>query len=157
MKILLPVNDFTHSYSRLLLEWMVHTLIRSEVGLYLLHIVPISFTEYSVSLMSEEEGQQSIGAVRYWLESQGFTVKKALSITSYDNIADEICKYANQWQVNQILMTTNGKSSFMNILMGNVSERVFKLAKQPVLVLNLGKKPALKISHIDKVTACSVK
>ena len=59
----------------------------------------------------------------------------AQSTLAYGNAADEILKYAQNNQVDLIIMTTHGRSGISRWLFGNVADRVSHHSTVPVLII----------------------
>jgi nucleotide-binding universal stress UspA family protein len=59
----------------------------------------------------------------------------AQSTLAYGNAADEILKYAQNNQVDLIIMTTHGRSGVSRWLFGNVADRVSHHSTVPVLII----------------------
>jgi nucleotide-binding universal stress UspA family protein len=59
----------------------------------------------------------------------------ARSTLTYGNAADEILKYAQNNQIDLIIMTTHGRSGVSRWLFGNVADRVSHHSTVPVLIV----------------------
>ena len=61
-------------------------------------------------------------------------VKHSMVITR-GHIAEEIIKLANKEKVDMIVMGAKGRTSFVDMLIGSVAQRISSSAKQPVLLI----------------------
>ncbi len=146
MKILIPIDG--SECTKIVLTWASQFLTHHEHSIYLLHV--ISFTpELPVTDWQVEEGIRMLNDAKVYLEEKGLTVLKAEYLLGTP--AEAICDYANENHVSQILMGSHGRTGVSKLLMGSVSESVFKHARQPVLILNTGQQLSLMMSHPEKI------
>jgi len=158
MKILLPIDG--SDYSNATLKWAAKILDKQNTELYLLSVietVPLAAALPPVGVSYENEKRATVNilkAGRTLLEDCGFCVKEAYDVLS-DDSAFSICEYADKKEVDQIIIGSQGKTGLDSIWMGNVSQKVFRDANQPVLLINNIQHPDMttfKLSHVDKKT-----
>ena len=81
----------------------------------------------------QQEAENYIkAATQKFLQLSGITAHFTLA---YGNAADEILKYAQNNQVDLIIMTTHGRSGVSRWLFGNVADRVSHHSIVPVLII----------------------
>lgn len=88
---------------------------------------------------------------KVFMEELGCRVVKADYIETVGPVGHAICAYADSCGIDLIMMGAHGKTGLSNLLMGSVSQDVFRHAKQPVVVFNMTRIPSLHISHIDQI------
>lgn len=64
--------------------------------------------------------------------------------------ASAICDFADQKGMDLIVIGSHGDHGLNRMLMGSVSERVFRQAGQPVIVVRNDKAHTVEISHFDR-------
>lgn len=133
MKILIPIDG--SQYSQATLAWATRFFDKGQHEFYLLHVVYYT-PEAFVSDLELEEATKLLENARVFMEQKGFTVAEAKYVLGTPS--DTICKYADEMGIDQIVMGSHGRTGLARLVMGSVSEGVFRQAKQPVLVLNTG-------------------
>jgi nucleotide-binding universal stress UspA family protein len=155
MKILLPIDG--SDCARQTVEWASEfygkTHEKSAIEFYLLHVVEL-IPEIPVSDYELEESIKMLQETRSLLESKGFKVAGTHYVI--ERPARAICLYADEQNVDQIVMGSHGRQGLAKFLMGSVSEEVFKQAKQSVFIYNNGPKPSLTVSQVDHVHMAEV-
>ena len=76
-------------------------------------------------------------------------MEKAEYTTFHEAVA-AICQYADEIQADLIVIGSHGYQGLAKFLMGSVSERVFKEANQPVIIVRNDKSHSIEISHFDE-------
>ncbi len=151
MKILLPIDGSPCATQTL--TWAAGFLDKVQAEIYLLcvaHYIPttpeVAYIGYEYEI---EATQEVLKKAQTQLFQAGFNTVK----TDYrvGGAAEEICKYANEQNIDQIILGSHGRTGLANMLFGSVSHDVFKYAKQPVLVYNNSEAPSLEISHLDQI------
>jgi nucleotide-binding universal stress UspA family protein len=131
MKVLLPIDNSECSQSTL--RWATRFLDRETVQIHLLDVLLytdcIPVTDYET-----EEARRVLEEAKEFLVKHGFDVQKITSLTG--NPVQDICDYADDNKIDQILMGSHCRHGVAKLLMGSVSEKVFKQAKQPVLIIS---------------------
>jgi len=85
---------------------------------------------------AKEAGEKYLAQVEENLKSQGFSVKTILIQAGlYQSAAEAILNYADNNQIDLIVMTTHGRSGITRWAFGNVSERVVRSSRKPVLTI----------------------
>lgn len=79
-----------------------------------------------------EHGQAALATVRARLDAAGMAYSSHISIGTP---AEAIVQYANEHQVDQIVIGARGQGSLSSLLLGSVVDKVLHLARQPVLVV----------------------
>jgi nucleotide-binding universal stress UspA family protein len=146
MKVLLPIDG--SDCSQKTLEWVTQLLDKATIDLYLIHILEF-IPEIPVSDQDVDDTKRILHDAKIFLENKGFRVVKNEYVI--DRAAKAICEYADEQGIEQIIMSSHGRKGLAKVLMGSVSEEVFKKAKQPVLIYNNGPNPSLNISHINQL------
>lgn len=156
MKILLPIEDSENSLKTI--QWacdFFKTNNKAELEIYLLHVIPlyIFHDDMMRPLVQNYENKESfriLEEAKHQLGLCGYQVQDAYYVIG--DAAAEICKYADEKGIEHILMGSHGRTGLGKVLMGSVSEEVFKKAKQSVIVLNNNnKKLSLTVNHIDEI------
>lgn len=60
---------------------------------------------------------------------------KAVAIVGSDEPASDICKYANEHEIDVIVMTGQGRGAMESLFVGSTVQKVLRVAKSPVLVV----------------------
>lgn len=157
MKVLIPIDG--SECGRSTLEWATGFLDKTSAQIYLLHVIAIPQTSYITPEipMTEYDVKDAIALldeVRILLENKGFVVEEAQYILG--DPARAICQYADDKEIEQIIIGSHGHQGLAEFLMGSVSKDVFKRAKQPVLLINNGKKSSIALSHPEQVALYQV-
>lgn len=146
MKVLLPIDGSDCAMRTL--AWASGFLSPRRVRIYLLHVIPQSSvvppTEHEV-----RDARHLLAEAQHRMTEACFTVVSAEYVVG--DPARAICAYADEAGIDQIVLGSHGRQGLARFLMGSISADVFKMARQPVLVLNNGDRPSLRISHIDQV------
>jgi nucleotide-binding universal stress UspA family protein len=147
MKVLLPIDGSDSSQKTL--RWAVHFLNKQTARIFLLTIIelPPGVPPIDVDF---NKAEQHLKEARNLLESNGYLVEKQNYIIA--DPAPAICQYAEDEDVDQIIIGSHGKQGVAKFLMGSVSEAVFNHAKRPVLVLKNDHHATIQMSHTDKVS-----
>ncbi len=142
MKILIPIDG--SDCSKKTLSWSANFLEPDRSEIYLVHV--IYFTPQAfVSDLEIEEGIKMLDEAKQYFERKGFTVKESKYVLGTPS--DAICEFADEMNVDQIIIGSHGRQGLARFLMGSVSEGVFKCASQPVILVNNGPKSSIAISH----------
>lgn len=83
----------------------------------------------------ESAGHEAVGAVEDRASADGVAVQAVLR---HGPVHRRIIEYADEADVDLIVMGTHGRSGLDRLLLGSVTERVVRQADQPVLVTRLG-------------------
>ncbi len=150
MNILIPVDG---SDSAL---WTIRQagkfLNRQESAIYLFMVLVPVPAELPWALCNPEDEP----AVRGLLEEARQQAQQAgLRVISteyriFHEPASAICEYATQKDLDLIVIGSHGYHGLSRFLMGSVSERVFRQARQPVIIVRNDKEHTVEISHFDR-------
>lgn len=151
MRVLLPIDE--SECTQRTLDWVAGFLSKTDMQLYLLHVVDtVSSTmrapEAPIAEFETDTAKALLENAKAKMTGHGFTVVEAKYIL--DNPVNAICRYADEKGIHQIIMGSHGRTGLAHLLMGSVSEGVFRKAKQPVLVINTGVHPAIAMSHPEQ-------
>lgn len=126
MKVLIPVDGSESAQA--MLEWASRMLNKSDASIYLLTVISDAMTaEYKL-----EEALQVLDAAKSQMEAQGATVAKSEYMTG--DPVERICQYADDENVDQILLGSHGRSGLAKVLLGSVSEGVLERCGRPVFI-----------------------
>lgn len=146
MKILLPIDG--SDCCKAALDWASKFLVKTRDWIYLVNVIYFTPDAF-VSDTEIENGIVMLNEAKTFFEKKGFQVVKSEYVLGMPSQA--ICNFADEHQIDQIIIGSHGRQGFNRFLMGSISEGVFKYAKQPVFVINNGPDSTLSISHTDKV------
>ncbi len=146
MKILLPVDG--SQGAKKTLAWAAQFLDKQKSQVHLLYAAMLS-VEAPMVEFQEEEGQRIVNEAKADMERLGFQVQKAEYV--FDTPENGILKYADEHEIDEIIMGTHGFRGITKLLLGSVSESVFKHARQPVIIVNNTPEQSLKISRMNQV------
>jgi nucleotide-binding universal stress UspA family protein len=141
-RILVPFDFSEHSEKAF--TWALAMAERWRARLLLLHVVPqpsypsmvmgtFNVAEFEASLRADAEAR----AKEFVGKSQRRTVQVDTQVVTGEPFGD-ICRIAEQEQVDLIIMGSHGRTGLGHVLLGSVAERVVRHAPCPVLVV--GKK-----------------
>ncbi|MDR4516525.1 MAG: universal stress protein [Nitrosomonas sp.] len=71
------------------------------------------------------------------IANQNFSGKQVNTdvVISNEDVASEICKYADDHAIDMIVMTGQGRGALGNLFIGSTVQKVLRMTKQPVLVI----------------------
>ncbi len=145
MRILIPIDDSKGSNATL--SWASQFLDKNNAQLFLLTIYP----ETAIGNAEEmEQVNQILETGKTFLLHHGFQVIESAS--RLGSPVETICGFADEKQIDEIIMGSHFHHTLTEQFMGTVSQKVFEEAHQPVLVLNHTQKPFLEISHLKELT-----
>lgn len=145
-KVLMPVDGSRGS--KRTLEWAAGFLDKDKTTICLLNVYDFT-PEGRHRYPSVEESQRFLQESRSFLEEHGF--RQVESTMVHGSPGQTICDYADNNQVDQIIIGSHGNRGIGNFLMGSTTRAVFECADQPVIVLNNTDRPTLRISHPEDV------
>lgn len=150
MKVLIPVDGSERSLETIREAARILDKATAQVFLFLV-VVPV-VAELPTALLQESEEEAAAAILRdaerearnagLWVADKEYRI--------FHDPASAICDYANEKQMDRIIIGSHGYQGFARFLMGSVSERVFKQAEQPVIVIRNDKTHSVEISHFDK-------
>lgn len=142
MKILLPIDGSDCSHKTL--RWAADLFRnRPDIEFHLLEVISITpdtmTVEYDVS-----DANKTLNAARKTLEEMGCRVTQ--SSYALGDVVNRICEYAEDADIDQILIGSHGRTGLSKLLMGSVSVAVMERSKCPVtLYRNVERSP---IRHV---------
>jgi nucleotide-binding universal stress UspA family protein len=149
MKVLIPVDGSEQSLYTI--KAAARFLNKEISQIYLLTIrVPIAAEVPWALLEDEEAAIKTLSKAKQEVQSAGFKFEKSEYATFHEP-ASAICEYADEIQADLILMGSHGYQGLAKFLMGSVSEKVFREAKQPVIIVRNDKSHTVEISHFEEV------
>ncbi len=136
MKVLLPIDD--SKSCEMTLEWATGFL-NPDATVYLLHVI-----DPRLGTSWQEIVDELLKKAKSVFLKKGFSSVYTEQVTGLP--ADAICQFADDRNIQMIIIGAQGKSALGKLLMGSVSSDVFKKAKQQVLVLNNTPRPSLTMN-----------
>ena len=130
MKVLLPLDG--SECSKHTLEWVTAIFNTDTTNFYLLTVVPHVIPELTTMTYEVEDALKVLETDQAYLEGKGFKVDKAEYMVG--DPAQLICQYAEEMNIEQIVIGSHGRSGLSKLLLGSVSSAVFEKCKIPVLV-----------------------
>ena len=140
-KILVPV-DFSEN-SKKIIQSALYVAGKCQAGLDIVFVVQ-SFEDYSgffvphmpIAQFEEEMVQSAERKMENFIEDNvsesAVNTAKVLS----GDVAEEIIKYAEDQNIDMIVMGTHGYKGFEKVLFGSVAEKIVKTSPCPVLTIN---------------------
>ena len=129
MKVLLPIDGSDCSNQTLL--WAANTFNKQETQYHLLFVITVlpdlNTVEYDIV-----EATAMLRKAKARLEMESCYVERAEY--ALGDIVDEICRYAEDNQLDQIVIGSHGRTGFARLLMGSTSIRVLEHSHCPVTV-----------------------
>ncbi len=130
IKVLLPVDGSPESYSSL--ELASQILDKQHTRFFLLHVISKVFPELFTEEYQVEDAVKLLKQSKTFLEDRGCDVERAEYVLG--DPVDSICRYADEMDVDQILMGSHGASGILKTLLGSVSAGVMEHASKPVFI-----------------------
>lgn len=141
-KILLPV-DFTHACSSSKeYACLIAGLLNAE--LHVLHVLPdnlpqpatsdtwLAPTEMPHLKIVEDAETLLVSSVK----NSRIDERLVHCVVRFGNAVDQIVKYADDNQIDLIVIATHGRKGLSHAIIGSVAEKVVRLAKCPVLTVH---------------------
>ena len=143
MKVLIPIDG--SDCSRDTIQWAINTLNKDQTEYYLLSVIADPMiAEYEI-----EDANKFLDEARGELESANCKVEKAEYLMGTP--AETICNYADEMDVDQVLIGSHGRTGLAKVFLGSVSTAVLEHCHKPVfLYRNVERKPGEKV-HFDKI------
>jgi nucleotide-binding universal stress UspA family protein len=115
--------------------------------IYLIHVIdaPVDWVKlpkekeanYPETKAKIVKAKQQFESIKNSLEFEGLAVHHMLA---YNIAYEDIIQYANSIEADLIVMGTHGSSGFNEYFIGSTTQKVVRLAKQPVLTLKYSKR-----------------
>ena len=136
MKVLVPYDGAELSEQAAVMA--IELLAQHHVDLELLHVAP-----------DEAHAAKTRASLEAAVARLGRSPVAVTPVSRIGRPAQEIVQYADQHGVDLIAMSTHGRSDFMRMLVGSVTDRVIRTSPVPVLVLH---PPAMSLDRISPPT-----
>lgn len=126
MKILIPLDGSDSSTSTL--KWASKTLDKTATEYYLLSVVDDPMiAEYEI-----QDATKILEAGKALLEAAGCKVAKAEYVMG--SPPNRICDYADEMDVDQVLVGSHGRTGLAKVFLGSVSSAVLEHCNKPVFL-----------------------
>lgn len=121
MRVLLPVDG--SDCAEQTLNWVMSTFDKRQSEYYLLFVIPVlpdlNTVEYDIM-----DATTMLKRLKSDLERNGCQVARAEYVLG--DVVDQICKYAENIQADQIVIGSHGRTGLSKLLLGSVSIRVLE-------------------------------
>lgn len=131
MKVLLPLDG--SKCSQHTVRWAVGFLDPGRDEIYLLNVYDYT-PEGHYRVPSLSESDTLLSQAKYLFQRQDFTVAAQDAVLGTPG--KTICAYAQEHDIQQIVMGSHGHQGLAKFLMGSVSEEVFRCFPGQVVILN---------------------
>jgi len=141
--ILCPI-DFS-AFSRHAFDTAVAIAARQRASVTVIHVAPFQsipvfpYTERAAEdalMRSAGDSQKLVDEVQQFLAvDKSIAVPIAYEVRDAPNVHHEILRRAEELPADLIVMGTHGRSGFQRLLLGSVTEKVLRTARQPVLTV----------------------
>lgn len=140
MKILIPI-DGSASAVRAVEHVIASTAwLKNAPQVFLLNVqwkiasgnVKLFINQETISEYYREQGMDSLAAAREKLDAAGLAYTYHISVGAP---AEAIVQYAQEQQVDQVVMGAQGQSKLSAMLLGSVVSKVLHLSSMPVLLI----------------------
>jgi nucleotide-binding universal stress UspA family protein len=129
MKILLPVDGSDCAHETL--QWAAETFNKAETHYYLLFVIAVlpdlNTVEYDIV-----DATAMLRKAKNQLELLGCIVERAEY--ALGDTVDQICRYADEIDADQIVLGSHGRTGLARLLMGSTSVKVLEHSHCPVTV-----------------------
>lgn len=130
MKVLVPID--ASRYSTTTLEWASKSLDKELTRYYLLHVIPKSFPEVMAESQQVEDAVRTLKEAKWFLEARGCEVERAEYVLG--SPVEAICRYADEIQVDEVLLGSHGETPRFEELLGSVCRGVLEQCQKPVFL-----------------------
>lgn len=140
MKILIPVDGSANADRAV--DYVIANVEQFKVApqICLLNVqwklasgnVKLFISQDTINDYYREQGAEAIAQARAKLDKAGLAYTYHVSVGSP---AEGVVQYAQEHQVEQIVMSAHGETSLSTLLLGSVASKVVHLAKVPVLLV----------------------
>lgn len=129
MRVLLPIDG--SDCSNQTIYWAAETFNKPDTRYYLLFVIPVlpdlNTVEYDIV-----EATAMLRKARDIMEQRGCIIDRAEYVLG--DIVDQICRYADEIQADQIVVGSHGRTGLSKLLMGSTSIKVLEHSHRPVTV-----------------------
>lgn len=127
MKVLLPIDG--SDCSNQTIQWAAETFNKSDTSYYLLFVIPV-LPDLNTVEFDIVEASAMLRRAKFMLEQMGCTVERAEYVLG--DTVDQICRYADSIEANQIVIGSHGRTGLAKLLMGSTSIKVLEHSHRPV-------------------------
>ncbi len=140
MKILIPVDGSTNAERAVDYAIANAAQFKEPPQICLLNVqwklasgnVKLFISQDTINDYYREQGAAALAQARAKLDKAGLAYTYHVSVGSP---AEGVVQYAQEHQVEQIVMSAHGETSLSHLLLGSVASKVVHLAKVPVLLV----------------------
>lgn len=129
MKVLVPIDG--SDCAKETLSWAARALDKQNTQYYLLYVVELG-PGIAHDVYEVQDAQNFLQEGEELLKNQGCHVAKTNYVIG--DPAGVICRYADEVQVDQVLMGSHGRTGLAKLLLGSVSSQVLEKSSKPVFV-----------------------
>lgn len=144
MKILLPIDG--SDCSNHTLEWAAAMFDKQNTEYFLMFVIPV-LPDLNTVEFDIVEANAMLRKSRNLLESRGCMVTRADYFLG--DVVDQICRYADEIEVDQIVIGSHGRTGLARLIMGSTSIRVLEHSHRPV---TLHRNIEHRLGHQDAAT-----
>lgn len=140
MKLLIPVDGSANADRAV--DYVIATAMNFKVApqVHLLNVqwklatgnVKLFIDQQTLNDYYREQGALALAQARAKLDVSGLAYTYHISVGSP---AEGVVQYAQEHQVDQIVMSAHGEDTLSNLLLGSVAGKVVRLAQVPVLLV----------------------
>ena len=129
MKVLLPIDGSDCSNQTIL--WSAETFTKEDTQYYLLFVIPV-LPDLNTVEFDIVEASAMLRRAKSLLEHTGCRVERAEYVLG--DTVDQICRYADNIDADQIVIGSHGRTGLAKLLMGSTSIKVLEHSHRPVTV-----------------------
>jgi nucleotide-binding universal stress UspA family protein len=140
MKILIPVDGSTNADRAVDYAIVIAKQFKELPEICLLNVqwklasgnVKLFISQDTINDYYKEQGAVALTQARAKLDQAGLAYTYHISVGSP---AEAVVQYAQEHQVDQIVMSAHGENTLSSFLLGSIASKVVQLAKVPVLLV----------------------
>ena len=129
MKVLLPIDGSDCSNQTIL--WSAETFSKENTKYYLLFVIPV-LPDLNTVEFDIVEASAMLRRAKSLLEHANCQVERAEYVLG--DTVDQICRYADNIDADQIVIGSHGRTGLAKLLMGSTSIKVLEHSHRPVTV-----------------------
>lgn len=129
MKVLLPIDG--SDCSNQTIQWAAETFNKADTRYYLLFVIPV-LPDLNTVEFDIIEASSMLRRAKTTLEAAGCIVERAEYVLG--ETVDQICRYADTMDADQIVLGSHGRSGLSKLLMGSTSIKILEHSHRPVTV-----------------------
>ncbi|MDX8399613.1 MAG: universal stress protein [Gallionellaceae bacterium] len=140
MKVLIPIDSSASAIHAIEQVIASAALLKEPPQVFLLNVqwklasgnVKMFINQETINEYYREQGMMALGAARKKLDDAHLAYTYHISVGSP---AEAIVQYAQEQQIDQIIIGAQGQNTLSTLLLGSVVGKVLHLASMPVLVV----------------------